>query len=219
MRPGPVATRSWWTTGALALALGSAPAAGAADVMGVKAQGAGAYFSSVDATGCIVTVVVLSASTETRRPPEQPEGTPGGGMDIQRWDYCQDLFLACWEGTASADELDLRIAGNLGWATLTATFDLVACVGEQVGGDVPAGSVAVDLTWTAVGEPLRESAHTSIQTPAGHYSSHTTGTDREATACGTVIDDTGYNLTPLCSVRLFADIFDATYGQVEVNHP
>jgi hypothetical protein len=188
----------------------------AGDTFRFKGQSADAFFSSTDPSGCIVTDVGVFASDDasiSHDPPGPPTSSSGSGafIFISQYDSCNGIQLIaadCFTSVPLADA-DFQVIGNtLDSATLNTTL---GCFDYVSGGSF---NVSVALTWTAIGNPVRQSGNSHFRTPGFIVNSRFSGTSRSATASGTVSDGTT-NFTP--NPTSAASIGNAKSGQVVID--
>lgn len=119
----------------------------------------------------------------------------------------QILAADCSPTAPLADQEFQVIGKNLDSAELNATlpcFDFVS---------MSSFNVDVDINWTAIGEPIRESGNSHFRTPGFIVNSRFTGTSRSAEAMGSVSDG-ATNFTP---DPFFGSIFSAKSGTVTID--
>lgn len=171
----------------------AAPARAAAPVVyRLTGDGAGAYYSSVDQSGCIYTNIFAEFSEEASGSLPKLTAQPTQVyMYIMQWDACQSLYLR-WGVTntpATLPQGAVQLAPSLMSATLNATIELV-----DVNTSLPFNA-DVSITWQASGPFERSNHHDRSVGKWGIIDSKSKSISRDAIATGSVIVD-GVNLTP-----------------------
>jgi hypothetical protein len=202
---------------ALALMLGMLGAALPAHAAGAmtshfsfRGQFAEAFFSSLDASGCVATSVDVFAVDGRIKMEGSPKAmTSSASMLISQFDTCTETLLLAADGftelAADAFQIDQKItAARLN--TTIEVFDFVS------GTSFP---VDVSVSWTGAGNTSSERHHDQIKAPGFTVNSRFSGTFRDATAAGTVSDGTtNFTLEP----AVFADMRSVTSGDVVIIH-
>ena len=180
--------------------------ASAADIYKSKGTGAEAFFSSVDASGCIVTDVNVYARDETFQNPPGP-GTPSSWVYLYvfQYDFCNDVQLFYGEGFSYMAEADFEVSRRLDLATLTTTASVYNYTTDSY------FDVYVDLTWTGSGGLTRQNSHFHYHAPGCNINSRFKGSFRSAEASGS-ISDGSTNFAPEPS--WYANIFSVSSGDV-----
>jgi hypothetical protein len=170
---------------ALALAASAAAAPPVVDRYRILERNAFMPFTSIDASGCIVTGFSATvAENATRTGPGKPEPRAIGFLYIYRYDQChqyQTLLSATTSRELTPEEMEL--GSNLQSVRLTATFDLIDTVTNTP------HTATVDLTWSATGPATRTEDHYSTFGPGFRYASDQQGTSRPAQGTGSVLLD------------------------------
>lgn len=188
----------------------------AADTFRFKGKSANAFFSSADPSGCIFTDVGVFASDDasiSHDPPGPPNSFSGSGAFgfISQFDNCnsiQIVFADCFNSAPLADS-DFQVIGrNLDSATLNTTLECFDFLG---GGSFNA---SVALSWTGVGNPVRQSGSFHFRQPGFIVNSRFSGTSRRAEASGSVSDGIT-NFTP--NPALDASIQNVKNGDVVID--
>jgi hypothetical protein len=174
----------------------------------IKGEAVNATFISLDSTDpCFETAVTVIASNAMQKTsPGQKTRTTATELVISRVDVCAGISI--FEGQGSAEVHDLRIAGNLRSATLTASV-----IVEDTAGDPVLFTVA--LSWTATGPAVRNHEHEIFRDEdLGLFiNSHVRGKIAPAVATGAVIG-LGENWTPEPSTS--AEIMTQSSGTVTI---
>jgi hypothetical protein len=121
----------------------------------IKGSAVTATFISLDpANPCIETAVNVISSHEMQKisPGSKKTTTIAVDLLITRIDQCTGVPLFVGIGSAAGDDVNLEIAGDLRTATLAAT-------GHVVDEESNTHHFAVNLTWTAIGEAVRNHEH------------------------------------------------------------
>jgi hypothetical protein len=156
-----------------------------------KGRTAGAFFTSVDPTGCVETQVGVTARDgEVKAGKGGFEQERSATIFIDKFDTClagSPLLTGFGEPTPTADQL--RIDG-LDSASLNAEIELFDFVSST------SFRVIVGLTWTGVGDAIvADKFHDHFMSHNFSYNAHASGTFRPAGVTGSVVDGTT-NLTP-----------------------
>jgi len=194
---------------AFALLLPATPALAASTVFhfSFKGQGADAFFRSVDSSGCIETfVIVLAIDGKSKIDSQPPTSDGNGNIIIDVVDVCAGASLVSAFSFATFAP-DAFVAQKADSATLDRSFEMFDFVSGT------SFTVDVSLTWTGVGDPFRFKSRTQVRTPTFMLNHHGDGTNREATASGTVFDGTT-NFTP--DPSLTASLSTVKSGQVTI---
>lgn len=202
---------TWFRTillGLLAVVL-LAPAPASAETLRFSqgALGASATFRSIDDTGCVLTDTFIAAQDERRKDGAGP-GTEGSSaiLSISRYDQCTGETLLAAQGSATLAPEAFTIDG-LDSASLVAPIEVV----DELSG-TPL-TVDVSLAWSGYGEPLRVRDTTQIWTSAFTVNFRFDGTDRFASASGTVTDG-ATDFAPLPADEAF--LKDISAGRIEI---
>ena len=185
----------------------------AGDILHIQGPSVWANFSS--SQGCVETSVFANFN------PYRVQFPPGSGVAqenysvvaISQFDTCQGIQLvdAYGFGYVGADlpgGQESYIAKGLESARLKTTIPAF----DQVSGNTY--DVSIDLTWTAIGPPIRTNTHSHFKAPGLIVNEHFNGTNREAECSGTVDYGTG-NLTPELSIG--ANILIVKSGRVLID--
>ncbi len=191
----------------LTLAVFSLPTtAWAGEVFSFKGKSAGAFFSSTDPSGCIITDAFVFASEDTfQNPPGPGNSSSGASLFIAQFNVCTSTQLLAASGFASLADPDFQVLGKLNSATLNATVNVFDFVSSS------SFNVDVDLTWTGTGPLSRQNSHFHFQSLGCNASGHSNSTSRSAEASGSVSDG-ATNFTPVPS--LGASLSSAKSGNV-----
>jgi hypothetical protein len=174
----------------------------------IDGDSADAYFSTVDATGCIDTDVYVFAN---RGKEQNPPGAPGfqssANLWLSQYDTCTSTQLLGANGFTSLGDQDFQVDNGLNAATLNSTINVY----DYISGAT--FDVAISLNWSATG-PVSKGSWSS------HYHSgkcitqyRSTGSWRPAQASGAVtVGATNY--TPQASQG--ASLSTAKGGSLEI---
>lgn len=183
--------------GLLAMTLLAPALAATAETLHFSSSGrfAEASFHSTDASGCIETIVSITAVDRRVKDDGAPSQLESGAIAtvIQR-DVCSGTQLTFAVGTAELAAEAFQI-DQLDSATLNTSIT----VQDFVSGS--SFAVGVSLSWQATADPARVRDHFLIQEPGLTVNSRTDGTGRAGTVAGTVTDGTT-NFTPEPGVGL-----------------
>jgi hypothetical protein len=174
----------------------------------VKGDTAVAGFEAVDPQDrCIEYTVFVVASDlmEKESPTGQPSSTARTLLIVEQEDLCAEVLLLSGEG--ETPEHTFQVASNLRAATLTATVTVFDSISVQL------VNFEVNLTWTAVGEPVNKHDTEIVHdTELGlHLVAQFRGRHAPAVATGTVLG-LGLNFTPEPST--FAEIQTRNDGSI-----
>ena len=185
----------------------------AGDTFRFKGKSADAFFSSTDLSGCIVTDVFVFASDDastSHDPPGPPSSFSGSVafISIYQYDYCTWTQMLAADCFASLADQDFQVIGReLDSAELNATL---GCYDYVSGSSF---DVFVDLDWTAIGDPIRQSSNFHFRTPGFIVNERFSGTFRSAEVSGSVSDGV-MNFTPELG---FGNIISAKSGSVVID--
>jgi hypothetical protein len=194
---------------ALALStLGQNSAASAANVFHFKGNGADAFFSSVDSSGCVYTDVFVQGNEQTFRNPPTNGGTFSGAfITISQYDGCAGMQLLSADGFAELASSDFQVSGKFASASLNTTISVF----DHISGTP--FDVNVSLTWTGTTAGGRQNSTSHYDFPGCKVNSHYNNTFRFAEASGSVATE-AVNLTP--APPMSATIFLAKSGDVNI---
>jgi hypothetical protein len=185
-----------------------------ADSFRVKGKEANAFFFSTDPSECIFTEVFVFTG-EDAEVSNDPPGPPNSSslslasIFLSQFDSCNGIQLVFADCLRDAlPDSDFHIGKKLDLATLNTTLDC----SDLLGG--PSFDVSVALTWTAVGDLVRERNSVHLRTPGFIVNERFRGTFRSAEASGSVSDATT-NFTPNPSEA--ATIGNVTIGNVTID--
>src|SRR5215213_5767510 len=172
-----------------------------------KDLGAGAYFRSVDPSGCIVTEAFIFATQHYfQSPPGRGITEPFISLDIFQNDVCTGTQLFQASGGTTTN-IDVQVDRQLNWATLSAVVPVFESISDSV------LDIYVDLAWTAVGPRTNQNDHEHIVSPGCHRMFRSNGVFRSAQASGSVSDGI-MNYAP--ETAMIANIFSTMRGNVIV---
>ncbi len=168
--------------------------AASAEVIQAEGQEAWAYFSSIDASGCIKTIVEIDTAE-----------TLLISLELSQYDMCTGQPLLGAYGRKSLSPSEIKFFGNLDSARLTTTVQVTDYV-QGLSFDV-----FIDLTWIGTGDILAYHAHDHNQ-PSPGCNVNVQGREkyREAQASGTVSDGTT-NFTPEPSLNAYLYTWKNTF--------
>jgi hypothetical protein len=157
-----------------------------AEVTQSEGHEAWAYFSSIDASGCIQTTVEIDTAEEVLF-----------SLALSQYDLCTGQVLLEAYGRKSLSPSEIKFFGNLDSARLTTTIQVT---------DFARGlsfDIFIDLTWIGAGELLAYHAHDHNQ-PSPGCNVNVQGREkyREARAFGTISDGMT-NFTPDPSLNAY----------------
>jgi hypothetical protein len=182
--------------------------ASAGGVFKFKGEGASAIFSSVDASGCVITDVYVNADEGTNQnPPGRGSSSSSLALFISQYDACTGSVLLAADAFTLLADSDFQVFGSLSSATLHARVDAFDYVSNT------SFEVFVDLSWDGHGSVNREKRHTHFSSPGCRVNSRFDLTFRPAVATGSVSDGT-VNFTPEPSLGY--DIYKAKSGDVVI---
>ncbi|HET6519907.1 MAG TPA: hypothetical protein VFG47_08800 [Geminicoccaceae bacterium] len=192
----------------IAAAIGAAVATPAAaeppTKFSFKGETASAYF--VSTSDCVETVTYVEAGNGlTRSGPGQKEASSWVNASVYQYDFCAEQYLHEIFGYDSLDAAAFVVSGGGRSATLAATVEAY---------DYATGSTVtldLDLSWNAPGTAFMGHSSYYDRGPSYSYRSKFVGRFRDATAAGTVSDETT-NYTPEPSEG--ASIGTSTYGEM-----
>ncbi len=176
--------------GMLVAAFAIAAQAKAPDIYRFSGLGAGAYFSGVDESGCMLTDVFVEFGQQASgTPPKPSQQPPLAYMYIIRYDMCSGAYTSAQTNPPPTLPVGAaQVASSLKSASLNATFELRD---DSTGSTFP---VDVSITWTATGVFQRQTSHDHYKTEWGVYHANTRSIARDASVVGSVLVD-GVNLT------------------------
>lgn len=152
-----------------------------ASVYHVQGESAHAYFTGVDAAGCVYTSVDLNAfENRSQQPPGPPQHGSWASLYIYQFDYCRSVTLLNAEGEVQLAAEALTVSGGLHSARLTTGFPMYDYAS---GGPVQA---FLDLTWTGSGELSQGGSRSSYSAPQYSSKGRYSGSSRQAEVSGTV---------------------------------
>jgi hypothetical protein len=170
----------------------------AASAEAIQAEGheAWAYFSSIDDSGCIQTIVEIDTGAELLF-----------SLALTQYDLCTGQVLFEAYGRKPLSPSEMKFFGNLDSARLTTTVQVTDFV-QGLSFDV-----FIDLTWIGTGELLTYHAHDHSQ-PSPGCNVNVQGREkyREAQAFGTISDGTT-NFTPDPSLNAFLYSWKNTFAE------
>ncbi|HSJ87778.1 MAG TPA: hypothetical protein VK909_11260 [Anaerolineales bacterium] len=157
-----------------------------AEVTQAEGHEAWAYFSSIDASGCIKTSVEIDTAKELLI-----------SLALFQYDMCTGEVLLEAYGRKPLSPSEIKFFGNLDSARLTTTVQVT---------DLERGlsfDIFIDLTWIGTGDILAYHAHDHNQ-PSPGCNVNVQGREkyREAQASGTLSDGTT-NFTPTTSLNAY----------------
>jgi hypothetical protein len=156
----------------------SAEAASAGQRFQFKGENAWTSFSSVDASGCVVTDVHIWAGESVTREGGTRTARTEAYANISKVDQCNGWnVLLSGSGPASSVQLDINRTGS---ASLKASFSIFDYMSET------SSVLTVDLTWTGVGEVSRGHSSSHDRFPGGSSRYHSNGSYRNAEVSGSV---------------------------------
>jgi hypothetical protein len=165
----------------LLMVFGPSTSASAADIVKSKGFGGEFYFSTVDATGCILTdVTIYARDAVSQNPPGPGEPESWAFLYISQYDYCAGTELLYIEGMTLLAKPDFQVSKQLSSATLNTTINVY---------DYVSGAnfdVAIDLTATGSGPLVRQNSRYHYHSPGCHVNSRLNGGNRQAEVSGTV---------------------------------
>ena len=172
----------------------AAPSEAAALVIKQSARAATAFFSSVDASGCISTAVfVVAAVDDEQTLPAAPVATPRVALVISQFDSCAIAPMLTGNGVTT--DAAIVVAPNLNAATVTATVPVLN------GADGNLVNVYVDLHFDATSSMLADNGlEQNWNVPEIRINTAFHQTFRNASAYGSITSFTG-QLTPGPSVE------------------
>lgn len=170
----------------LAAAFGLAllpPAARAeASVSHFQDESAHAYFTGVDSTGCIYSMVDVNAYEDRfQAPPGPPQRGSWATLYVYQYDYCQDVTVRNFYGLSELTADALTVSGGLKSArvaTVLTLFDYVS------GGQIQA---SLDLTWTGTGDLFQGGGSSHFNGPQYGSFGRYRGSSRQAELAGTIV--------------------------------
>ena len=169
-----------------------------------------AGFSSVDASGCVVTDVFVFAIDGRIIGPGVGDVRSAVAIDIFQFDVCADRVVFAFSSIATLAADEFQITDRLKAATLNTTVEGV----ESVSG----ASINIDIhvTWTGEGAIFRQKDRfQTSERPGNKLMVFFDRVGRSATASGTVTFGTT-NFTP--EPALFANISSVKEGELEIIH-
>jgi len=185
----------------------------AAQIQHIQGPSVWVVFSS--SQGCVETSVFANFN------PYRVQSPPGSGVTqenssvvaISQFDTCQSIQLVDAYGSGGVG-VDLPGGGEsyIGKGLEFARLKTIIPAIDQVSGNTY--DVSIDLTWAAIGPPIRTNSHSHFKAPGFTVNEHFNGTNREAECSGTVDYGTG-NLTP--DVSIGANILIVKSGRVLID--
>jgi hypothetical protein len=143
-----------------------------------KGENAWTSFSSVDASGCVVTDVHIWAGESVTREGGTRTARTEAYANVSKVDQCNGWnVLLSGSGPASSVQLDINRTGS---ASLEASFSIFDYMSET------SSVLTVDLTWTGVGEVSRGHSSSHDRFPGGSSRYHSNGSYRNAEVSGSV---------------------------------
>lgn len=187
------------------------PAAGAETLhLTFKGRSALAFFSSVDASGCVVTnVSVFADDGRVKRTDDPNVAESATAVTIFQENVCTGAVLLFADGFAALGADDFQIDKDLMAATLNTTIELSDLLS---GKSFP---VNISMAWTGEGPAFRGKAHSQFNRPGLKYIFRSDSTFRMATASGTVSDGTT-DFTP--QAPSLAEMIFTNQGEVVIIH-
>ncbi len=170
---------------AVALTAAAAPAVAQNQTRTYMAQGrsAVATFESVDASGCILTSVFVSAAQGSWFDPSTGRTTTQGvQIVISQYDLCSGHLVRCLASDWPSAVADVQIDPELHSASVFGTVSMY----DTYTWDVV--NVDVALTWSGTGRSAQDACAVEDEAPGYHVTSQASGWLREATASGTISD-------------------------------
>lgn len=192
---------------AATLALGLVPAAVHAETITYSFRGEAASAEFETTEGCISTVTDIFVYEHRFHftPGPAPEGTPGIEVFIYRYDVCGEIsYLSSASARVDLPQGAFTLSEGLRNATLNATVE----VEDDTGNRFP---VAIDLTWSGVGEVSRTINHENAGSLGTRGIWRSKGASRDAIATGSVVLET-VNVTPDPSLK--GSLLDSQSGIV-----
>ena len=188
------------------------PAWAVSDVIHLRGQGASAYFSSFDSSGCTATdVFVQFGEIATKNPPAQANDVLVATMFISQFDYCTgtQLLLASPASDIVLSMQAAQISKKLDSAGLDATIEIFDYVsGQNINPEV-------HLTWTATNDPPnRNNSHFHFHGGNFILNSHSQSLSRSAQVAGSVTLNF-MNLTPEATT---GTLESARSGETQILH-
>ena len=178
------------------LVLGLVPVAVHAETVTYNFRGHAASAEFETTEGCISTVTnIFVYEHQFHFPPgPAPEGSPGIEVFIYRYNICGEIsYLSSASARVDLQQGAFSPSAELQGATLNATVE----VEDDTGNRFP---VAIDLTWSGVGEVSRTINHENAGSLGTRGIWRSKGCIRDATATGSVVLET-VNVTPSPSLK------------------
>lgn len=194
------------------LVAAAAPAdAGAAQVthLSVRQEAASAFFTSIDASGCVTTNVGLVAADAVVKQAGAPTTGPQASIGILEFDGCTGTTLLSAFAVAPLARGEFQIDRRLSTASLHAT---VTATDIDTGTSFPVG---LTISWIGVGDVFPTSSRDVFKSPGFTLKTSFSGTSRSAVATGSVSDGTT-DLTP--EPALFAQLDAVRFGEMTIVH-
>ena len=192
---------------AATLVLGLVPAAVHAETVTYSFRGEAASAEFEMTEGCISTVTNIFVYEHQFHFPlgPAPEGSPGIEVFIYRHDVCGEIsYLSSVSARVDLPEGAFSVSEGLQGATLNAAIEAE----DDTGNRFP---VAIDLTWSGVGEVSRTINHENAGSLGTRGIWRSKGTSRDAIATGSVVLET-VNVTPNPSLE--GSLLDSQSGIV-----
>jgi hypothetical protein len=187
------------------------PSVARAETTVSRFKGISAYasFTSIDPTGCIYSYTDVSVYENVSRTSGSSSEYSVAYAYFFQYDYCQNLYLNDFYGSANLAPNAFDTRGKLRSAHLVTTMDVYSYQTNST------FQVSIDLTWTGVGDIVRGNSHYRTSYPNYKIMSHQVGSSSAANVTGTVLlGDT--NLTPQPSD--YATLYENQNGSVVVTH-
>jgi len=193
----------------LALPCRSAAAPGQTSHFQFKGLAAGAFFDSV--AGCVETSAAITAVNNRIKTVGPPGTTPSAFVSLMQFDNCSFTTLLSAFGSTDLPPGAFQIKKDLTTATLNTSIDVFDEVSNTT------FPVDISVSWTGTGTVTVSLSHNIFTAPGFRENFMSTGTSRPATASGSVTA-LGTNFSPSPAVPPFADLEDATVGDLVVVH-
>jgi hypothetical protein len=181
----------------------------AGDSYNFKGSTANAFFSRVDASGCVFTdVFVFATATRLHDPPGPGADAPFAQVNIFQYDWCTGTELMSAFGSGSPAAGDFQVSRQLSSATLNTSLQVF----DFISGNTL--NVTLAVNWTSTGDPVAVKERFHFRAPGHIESFRFNGTFRPAEASGSVSDGVT-NLTP--NTTSSAEIGTVKYGSVVID--
>ena len=167
----------------------SAAHATAPDIYHSKGLVAGAYYSSVDVSGCVNTYAFVEVGLEATGTAPKPGQQPAlAYMYVITYDQCSGAYSnAVTNSPVLLPVGAVQFAPSLKSASLNATIPLVDDSGNTHIADV-------NITWAATGTVERQTYHDHYKAQAGIYEAYDRGLTQDCAVTGSIVVD-GANVT------------------------